>query len=83
MSPVMNPFHWNIIILLFCAVSEIDIREKYFSVDSLKLFKAVSSDIIFSSIQDINFKISRTLQKVLQLGRCCFSSNFALEIDGF
>ena len=51
MSPVMNPFHWNIIILLFCA-DLIHIREKFFSVDSLKLlFKTVSSDIIFSSVQ--------------------------------
>ena len=53
MSPVTNPFHWNIF-CFFCS-DLTDIREKYSNVNSLKvLFKEVSSNIVFNFLKDIN-----------------------------
>ena len=53
MSPEMDPYHWNIIIFLFCS-DLIDNREKYFNVYLLKvLFKEISSDIVFNCLKEI------------------------------
>ena len=52
MSPVTDPFHWNI----FCFFVRILIpsREQYLNVNSLVLFKELSSDIIFNFLKEIN-----------------------------
>ena len=52
LSPMINPFHWNIF-CFFCS-DVIDITENYFNIDLLKvLLKEASSDV-FNFPKEIN-----------------------------